>query len=138
LLNGRPALMDLSVMARLYRTSVWQVELPDEWKVRALYSDGAVIYRPDGIGKLMVLVRPEDMEPPSLNYKTENRYSGQLPGFHRKSPASAGNSRSWTLFCGKQVLLIQYSCAAHHAGVEDDEVDLIVSSIARSDEPDQD
>lgn len=124
-------------MSRVYRNSIWQVELPDEWKVKALMFNCATIYRPDGVGQLQVIVRPEDMEPPSLNYKTENRYSGQLHGFHRKSPPGTGNSRSWTLFCGNHVLLIRYSCAAAHAGVEDAEVDRIVNGIARADSADQ-
>lgn len=124
-------------MSHVYRNSIWQVELPNEWKVHALMFNCATIYRRDGVGQLQVIVRPDDMEPPSLNYKTEDRYSGKLSGFHRKSPSIAGNSRSWTLFCGKHVLLIRYSCAAAHAGVEEDEVDLIVSSIARSDESNQ-
>lgn len=99
-------------MSHFHRNSTWQVELPDEWKVHALMFSYATIYRPDGVG--------------------------QLPGFHHDRAFGGSNSRSWTLFCGKHVLLIRYSCAADHAGVEDEEVDLIVSSIARSDGTEQD
>ncbi len=123
-------------MPHLHRNSIWQVELPDEWKVKTLMFNSATIYRPDGVGQIHVLVRPEDLEPPSLNCRTEDSYAGQLPGFHRKNPPGAGNGRSWTLFCGKHILMLRYSCAAAHAGVEDEEVDLIVSSIARADETD--
>jgi len=128
----------MNVMSHLHRNSIWQVELPDGWKVNALMLNCAAIYRPDGVGQIHVQVRPEEMEAPSLDHKSEDRYSGQLPGIHRRRSHGAGNWRSWTLFCGKHVLLIRYSCAPAHAGVEDEEVDLIVSSITSADGADQD
>jgi hypothetical protein len=125
-------------MSHFHRNSIWQVELPDEWRVHVLCDDGAVIFRPDGVGKLNVIIRPDDGEPPRFDRRLHTKCSGQLDGFLFGIPGGRSNSRYWTLFCGKHVLLIRYSCAADHAGVEDEEVDLIVSSIARSDGTEQD
>lgn len=123
-------------MSHRHRTSIWQVELPGEWSVRALYFDGAVIYRADGVGQLGVMVWPEDMKPLQFNRQLDTKFSGQLEGFQRARQFGGSCTRQWTLFCGQRVLLIRYSCASAHAGAEDEEVDQIMGNIACAGEAD--
>jgi hypothetical protein len=115
----------------LYQTKVWQLHLPDAWKVRDRCGQDLVIFfRPDGVGILTVLTADE----PETTAGGGAVFRDLLPGKTREAKSGTSYSRSWTLACRGRRLYIRYSCAAHNSAAELSEVDEIVQSISESDD----
>jgi hypothetical protein len=120
-------------MAQLYQTKIWQVRLPDGWKARKLYFDGATLFKPDGIGEISVLVSPQDSEYPKGNSATTEQFTGKLRGCTMIHNGKGTFNRFWWLSCKGRVLVVSYSCAPSFSEVERHEVDEILQSMEESD-----
>jgi hypothetical protein len=121
-------------MRRQYRTKIWQLQLPDEWKVEAAGGQEFVtFFRPDGVGMLTILTT-DDSKPATA--EGDKIVREPLPDEGRESNYGTSYSRTWMLRCRGRKLLVRYSCAAKNVDSERGEVDQIVRSIAESDEHD--
>jgi len=118
-------------MARLYRTSIWQVELPDGWQVRPFRRHGAVLYRPDGLGQLQVTTRPNDEMRKQMRFDAaiHQTFSGRLSGITCQSESGNTFSQTWCLSSGDREIYVKYYSAIHNRSVELDEVGRVVASI---------
>jgi hypothetical protein len=119
-------------MPRLYQTGVWKAHLPDGWLAKDLLFDGAIFFRSDGVGQLMVALPPDSESPPPSS-STGERFAGKLQGFTWTFKWNGNLMRLWQLSCGGRTLLATYQCALSHVGVEEHAVDDILCSIAELD-----
>jgi hypothetical protein len=62
----------------------------------------------------------------------QKAFRGRLSGVAWTSRYGSTFSRTWSLACRGQRLLVKYSCAASHAELERSEVDAILQSIEES------
>src|SRR5947207_1317265 len=112
-------------MSRLYQTKIWQLHLPETWKVSDHCGQKFVtFFRPDGVGMLIVLTTDE----PEIAADSGTVFRGLLPGSTREFKSDTSYCRSWTLECGGRRLFVRYSCAAQNADAELSEVEEIVKS----------
>jgi hypothetical protein len=118
-------------MPRRYQTKIWQLQIPDAWKVR----DGGgqelvTFFRPDGVGMLTVLTADEQQ--PAIG--GVRMFSAPLPDAARESEYGTSHSRTWTLLCRGRKVYVRYTCAALNAESERSDIDEIVQSISESDD----
>jgi hypothetical protein len=120
-------------MSQLYQTKIWQVSLPDGWKVRELQNESASLFKPDGVGHITVMVAPPHSKLPASPPGVP--FSGKIKGYASGKARLVGRVflRFWWLSCRGETLTVSYSCASTYAKTEQDEVDEIVQSIAESD-----
>src|SRR6202142_2888219 len=112
-------------MPRVYKTKIWQLQIPDAWAVRD-HSEPQLVtfFRPDGVGLLTVLTTEEPVQT-----GTGEDFRGRLPGKTWTTRSRDKIWRTWSLSCRKRRLYVRYTCAAKNAGLEDSEVDEILQSI---------
>jgi hypothetical protein len=119
-------------MPQLYRTKLWQVVLPDGWRVSSgRYGDECVtIWNPKGFGMLTVMSIDEIKAPPRDGQG--RHFSGKLQG--QTYDLSDGNLsvRHWKLLCGAQWFSVRYSCAPKNAEFEQAEIDEILQTISET------
>ena len=113
-------------MPYVHRTKLWQVTLPDAWRVGGS-SPLITIWNPEGVGTINVLSTDENKAPPRNGRGKE--FSGKLRGI---TFGTSGGNRHWILLCGDQWLYVHYSCAAKNAEFERAEVDEILQSISEA------
>jgi len=118
-------------MAQLHRAKLWQVVLPDGWRVKSAGGDELVTFwNPEGVGTLAVITLDQNKAPPRNG--PDHEFSGKLKG--RTFDFTGGDlfARHWTLLCGGQWLYVRYSCATKNAELERAEVDEILHSISET------
>ncbi len=118
-------------MPQLHRAKLWQVFLPDGWRVKSGRGDELVTFwNPEGAGTLAVITLNENKAPARNGQGTE--FNGKLQG--RTYDFSGGDlfARHWTLLCGGQWLYVRYSCATKNSELERAEVDEILQSISET------
>jgi hypothetical protein len=96
-------------MALLYQTKIWQARLPDGWKVRQLLFDSATLFKPDGIGQILVMVVPRNSEFSNPNIESAELFSGKLHGFTITLKGGGSFSRLWWLSCKGRNVHVSYS-----------------------------
>jgi hypothetical protein len=116
-------------MPYVHRTKLWQVTLPDAWRVGG-GGPLITIWNPEGVGTISVLSTDENKAPPRNGRGKE--FSGKLRGITFDFSGSDLFARHWTLLCGDQWLYVHYSCAAKNAEFERAEVDEILQSISEA------
>jgi hypothetical protein len=122
-----------SIMPQLYQTKIWQICLPDGWKVWELRFNGATIFKPNGIGQIFVRVCSPESERHKLHPAGHERFSGKLRGITGIHRGRGTFRRFWWLSCRGRGLMVSYSCASSFAEVERQEVEEIVRNLAESD-----
>ena len=118
-------------MPQLHRAKLWQVVLPDGWRVKSGGGDELVTFwNPEGVGTLAVITLDQNKAPPRNGPGHE--FSGKLKG--RTFDFTGGDlfARHWTLLCGGQWLYVRYSCAPKNAELEREEVDEILHNISET------
>jgi hypothetical protein len=113
---------------RIHRTKTWQVEIPEGWKVEGS-DEAAMLYKPDGVGTLMVFSTEQSGAAEST---TAPPFSGRLSGTVRSTTAGGDFRRTWTLACRGQMLFARYQCALKNAQVEVSQIDQIMQSISEA------
>jgi len=87
-------------------------------------------FRPDGVGMLRVLTVDD---PSHAVTRKGDVFRGLLDGKIRESNDGKSYRRTWALSCRGRKPIVSYSCAAHNAELEREEVDAIVQSISEID-----
>jgi hypothetical protein len=113
-------------MPHIYRTKLWQVTLPDGWRVTG-GPELVTIWNPEGVGQLRVLAIDECKAPPK-NAQGHD-FTGKLQG--RTYDFSSG-ARHWTLMCAGQWIYVKYSCATKNAELERAQIDEILRSVSET------
>ena len=116
-------------MPGIHRAKFWQVEVPEGWKVDGT-DEAAMLFKPDGVGTLIVCPTQEASSPESF---ATQPFSGRLGGTVRTTQAGGDFRRTWALTCRDQTLLAHYQCALKNADLELPEVDQIVQNISETD-----
>ena len=123
-------------MPRFYETKIWRLRIPDEWSLqRSSNDESAILFRADGVGMLTVMTLGEKSPDENSNHEA---FRGRLSGVTWTSRYGSTFSRTWSLGCRGQRLLVKYSCATNNAELEYSEVDEILQSIEESGTPSAD
>lgn len=119
-------------MPQHFRTKIWQLVLPDEWRASSGRSGDELVsfWNPGGVGILTVLVSAETKAPPRSG--NQRAFSGKLKGQTFEFLGGDAFARHWTLLCGSQWIHVYYSCAAKNVEVERRDVDEILQSISEA------
>jgi hypothetical protein len=119
-------------MPQHFHTKIWQVVLPDSWRVSGdRHSDELVtLWNPEGVGQLRVIVTTGTKAPP--RHGNGRSFTGKLQGKTFELSAGALFVRNWALLCGSDWIYVRYSCAMKNAEIERAEVDEIVQSISEA------
>lgn len=128
--------------ARLIETHWWTLPVSDDWDIDS--EEGTVIITDrDGVGSLELSVIELDGAPGGVlelrelaaefvpaGVAGESVACGDWPGLLFKY--SVGDScRDWVLHCDDNVLIISYTCAAEHQGMDDAAVDQMLAELGR-------
>ena len=129
--------------ARLIETHWWTLPVSDDWEIDS--EEGTVIIADrDGVGSLELSVIELDGAPEGVlelgelaaefvpsGVAGDNVVCGDWPGLLYKY--SAGDyCRDWVLQCDDKVLIISYTCAAEHQGMDDAAVDQMLAELGRA------
>lgn len=127
-------------MAIVFRQPTWEVDLPDEWV--AVCDDGpAAICHPDGVGALQVssfskgsLVTDDDLLDFAREYSAADAQiydltCGDFQGIALTFVIDETYWRHWYLRCGQQMLFVTYNCSVGNRGIEDEEIELILTTL---------
>ena len=121
----------LSRMSQLFRTTVWQVVLPDKWQAGTGETDELVkLWNPEGVGSLTVISRADNNPPPRDSRAKD--FCGKLQGKALEFSGGSSFARHWSLLCGGQWIYIRYSCAAQNSEIERGDVDAILRNISEA------
>ena len=120
-------------MPRRYQTRIWQLQIPDDWKVQASRDQEFVtLYCPEGVGRLTILSLNEELYGGA---KGGRSYRGGQIREPSDSVYGTSYSRAWTFFFGGCKVIVRYSCAASNKQLEREHIDAVVRSISeRTDE----
>lgn len=125
---------------RTLETDWWLLDLPDEWEADQ-EDETVVIADEDGVGviEISTLETAEPVASGELHALarellgdhgkgTETQLAG-LPGLYFEYVDGDDAVREWLIECSGLLLLVSYSCDNEHAGMDDDTVDDILSTL---------
>ena len=116
-------------MPHLHRTKLWQVALPNGWRVSS-GDELVTLWNPGGVGTLTVITIAENKAPPRNGQGREFR--GRLQGQTYDFSGGDRFARHWTLLCGGQWIYVRYLCATKNAELERAEVNEILQSLSET------
>lgn len=126
---------------KLIETRWWSLPIGDEWQYE-VDDDTVVISDTDGVGTLEFTLLETDVE--TVDSETLDGLAAQLmPGAAADAEVQCGDwrgkyfshvedgaaCRDWLLGCQKKVLLVSYTSALEHRGLDDAAVDQMLGEL---------